>query len=407
MRSSRLLIAAAAFAALLLPAPARAQSDRALDITEAILDRFFTEHAKEKSERETVAPQVDDAEARIRKYEECKRDFEAAGSASGSRLGGLAARIAIKAKCGDADAEALRKQRQRILDGPETAAATAGGFQLPEYRRLRDRIRGWLEGDNSGFTTAGLAVLRARESQLRGSFGVVASSGGGRGAGRGMRGPAVWNSDFAWVWISQLFAVQYLSGATMFEGDYAPGAWTRWKVTTDEDGDVQETERAFLARTADGAEWWRMKTITKHDDGADTVVLEALFKPEGNDQYVQRLVRMRAKLPGNAEPQEMMVPEQWTTWNMRGSFTGRPTKESLDGATVGTESITTPAGTFSARHVRFGQGGGTLDWWLDESTTGGWVKFSAIDNEKKPMYTMELIGKGTGAKSELGVRIEP
>ena len=109
MRSSRLLIAAAAFAALLLPAPARAQSDRALDITEAILDRFFTAHAKEKSERETVAPQVDDAEARIRKYEECKRDFEAAGSASGSRLGGLAARIAIKAKCGDADAEALRK----------------------------------------------------------------------------------------------------------------------------------------------------------------------------------------------------------------------------------------------------------------------------------------------------------
>jgi len=88
---------------------------------------------------------------------------------------------------------------------------------------------------------------------------------------------------------------------------------------------------------------------------------------------------------------------------MNGSFSGRPTKESLDGATVGTESVTTPAGTFSARHVRFGQGGGTLDWWLDDSSTGGWVKFSAIDNEKKPMYTMELIGKGTGAKSELGV----
>lgn len=406
MRHHRTVLAAAAFAALLAPAAARAQSDRALDITEAVLDRFFTAHAKEKSDRETVAPQVSDADARIQKYEQCKRDFEAAGSASGSRLGGIAARMAIKAKCGNDDAEALRKQRQKVLDGPESAAATAGGFQLPEYRRLRDRIRGWLEGDASGFTTAGLALLKGREAQLRGSFGISAASSGA-GASRGMRGPAVWSPDFAWIWISQLFAIQYLSGATMFEQDYTPGAWTRWKVTTSDDDDVQETEKAFLARTADGGEWWRMKTITKHSDGADTVTLEALFKPEGSDQYVQRLVRMRAKLPGSTEPQEMMVPEQWTTWNMRGAFSGRPTKESIDGATVGTESVTTPAGTFSARHVRFGQGGGTLDWWLDDATTGGWIKFSAMDNDKKPMYTMELVGKGTGAKSELGITITP
>ncbi len=405
MRTARTILAATAFAAALVPAPARAQSDRALDITEAILDRFFTAHAKEKTERETVAPQVDDADARIRKYEQCRRDFEAAGSASGSRLGGLAARVAIKAKCGNDDEEVLRRQRQRIMDGPDRAAAEAGGFQLPEYRRYRDRIRGWLEGDNSGFTTAGLAVLRARESQLRGAFGIAAVAAGGGAAGRGMRGPAVWNTDFAWIWISQLFAIQYLSGATMFEKDYTPGEWTKWKTTTDDDGDVQETEKAFLGRLADGGEWWRMKTITKHSDGADTVTLEALFKPEGSDQYVQRLVRMRAKLPGNAEPQEMLVPEQWTTWNMRGSFTGRPTQESLDGATVGTERITTAAGTFSARHVRFGQGGGTLHWWLDESATGGWVKFSLNDNDNKPRYSMELIGKGTGARSELGVTI--
>ena len=410
MRTTRPFLAAMFAAAVLVPAPARAQSDRALDITEAILDRFFTAHAKEKSEREGIAPQVEEAEARISKYEQCRRDFETAGSASGSRFGGLAARVAIKAKCGDSDAEALRKQRQKVLDGPEIAAAAAGGFQLPEYRRYRDRIRGWLDGDASGFTAAGLAVLKARESQLRGSFGVSAAVvNAGGGGGRGIRGPAVWNTDYAWLWISQLFAVQYLSGATMFEKDYAPGDWTRWRVAvTDEDDDadeVQEVEKAFLGRLADGGEWWRMKTITKHDAGADTVSLEALFKPEEGNEYLQRLVRMRAKLPGNAEPQEMMVPEQWTTWNMMGSFSGRPTKESIEGATVGTEKVTTPAGTFTAKHVRFGQGGGTLDWWIDESTTGGWVKFSAIDNDKKPRYTMELTGKGAGAASELGVTI--
>lgn len=402
MRPVRPLLSAVLAAALLLPAAAQAQSDRALDITEAILDRFFTAHAKEKSESEGMTSQVADADARIAKFEQCKRDFEAAGSATGSRLGGLAARVAIKAKCGASDSEQFRRDRQRLMSGPETAAAAAGGFALPEYRTLRDRIRGWLAGDNSGFTTAGLAVLKARESQLRGAFGVSAAVAGG-GSGRGARGPAVWGTDFAWMWISQLFAVQYLSGATMFEKDYAPGEWTRWRITTDEDGDVQETERAFIGRQADGSEWWRMKTITKHDDGADTVSLEALFKPEPGNEYLQRLVRMRAKLPGNPEAQEMMVPEQWSTWNMMGAFSGRPTPESIEGATIGTESVTTPAGTFSARHVRFGQGGGTLDWWLTDGTAGGWIKFSAIDNDRKPQYTMELIGKGTGAKSELGI----
>ncbi|MCC7001450.1 MAG: hypothetical protein IT357_04770, partial [Gemmatimonadaceae bacterium] len=170
----------------------------------------------------------------------------------------------------------------------------------------------------------------------------------------------------------------------------------------EEENEVQTVERAFIGKQTDGGEWWRMKTIVKHNDGADTVNLEALFKSEG-DEYTQRLVRMRAKLPGNSEAQEMLVPEQWTMWNMKGSFTGRPTKESLEGATIGTESVTTPAGTFTARHVRFGQGGGSIDWWLDESSTGGWVKFIATDDEKKPRYVMELVAKGTGAKSELGV----
>ena len=36
---------------------------------------------------------------------------------------------------------------------------------------------------------------------------------------------------------------------------------------------------------------------------------------------------------------------------------------------------------------------------------GGWVKFTGRSNsgDEKDLYTMELIAKGTGAKSELGV----
>src|SRR5689334_10792836 len=71
--------------------PARAQN-KVIDVTVEILDRFFTAHDKEKSETKSVEAQISDQDAKIAKFEQCKRDWEAAASASGSKLGGLAAR---------------------------------------------------------------------------------------------------------------------------------------------------------------------------------------------------------------------------------------------------------------------------------------------------------------------------
>ena len=404
MRFRGAYLLAAMLAAAASPTPAHGQ--KVIDLTVDMLDRWFTAHDKEKAESKSVEPQVADLDAKINKFEQCKRDWEAAGAASGSRMGGLAARIAIKAKCGSSDSDGFRKDKQKIMDGPENAGAAAGGFKLADYRNLKDKLQGWLNGDESGFSKTGLDLLKSKRNQLASAFGIsvnVAQAG----AGSGMRAPGVWTTDFAWIWISQLFTMQYLSGATMFEKDYKPGEWTKWQMSTSHSEDVQINERAFLGRQTDRGEWWRMKTIVtdKSAGSADTIVMEALFRPDSTNEYVQRLVRMRGKFPGNAEAQEMMVPEQWSMWNMAGSMP-KPTKESIEGATIGTESVTTPAGTFSAKHVRFGSGGGTLDWWLDDTSVGGWVKFSAMDNDKKPMYTMELIGKGVGAKSELGITIK-
>ena len=361
----RSLFVALAVIALTVPAPAQGQ--KVIDLTVDMLDRWFTGREKQKSEEKNVAPQLADVDGKISKFEQCKRDFEAAGSATGSRLGGLAARMAIRSKCGASDADGYRKERQKIMDGPESAGAVAGNFKLDEYRLLTGRLEAYLGGDESGFSKGGLDLLKSRNKQLATAFGVPAAvaelAGAGRsmsgGAGRG-RGPDVWNTDYAWVWISQMFAVQYLSGATMFESDYKPGEWTRWQIlTADEEGAVQTNERAFLGKTTDGGEWWRMKTITNYKDGdkvveADTVVLEALFKAEDAEGSLQKLVRMRGKLPGNAEAQEMMVPEQWSMWNMKGAFSMKPTKESIEGATVGVEDVKTPADSFKAKHVRFG-----------------------------------------------------
>ena len=410
MRFRSSLLLTLLVASIAAPRPVRAQ--KVIDVTVDMLDRFFKAYDTQKSETANVAPQLADVDEKISKFEQCKKDWEAAGAASGSKLGGFAARMAIRAKCGSSDADGFRKDRQKIMDGPENAAASAGGFTLGDYRNLRGRLLAFASGcGEDGFSKAGLDILKSRQKQLASLFGVsmtVAQSGGGRG----MRGPAVWNTDYAWLWISQLFAVQYLSGATMFEKDYKPGEWTRWQIGTADNADeTQTTERAFLGRTSEKGEWWRLKTINNYKDGdkasADTVVLETLFKPDSSNEYVQQLVRMRGRLPGSTEAQEMMVPQQWAMWNMMGAFPYKPTKESIDGATIGVEDVKTPAGSFKAKHVRFGQGGGTMDWWLDESAVGGWVKFAAIGDDKQAKYTMELIGRGMGAKSELGVTFSP
>ncbi|MEX2177527.1 MAG: hypothetical protein WD801_02375 [Gemmatimonadaceae bacterium] len=413
LRSVLLLSLPLAFATV--PSPALAQG-RVIDLTVEMLDRWFTAREKQKGDEKNLEPQLVDLDSKIKKYQDCKRDFEAGGAAVGGAMGRLGARAGIRAKCGSTDDASYQKDRLKILAGPEAAGATAGGFKLDDYRTLTTRLEAYMGGDESGFSRTGLDLLKSRHAQLASALGVPAVlaelAGASRSMGTGGRGPATWNTDYAWVWIAELFAVQYLSGATMFESDYKPGEWTRWQLTAaDSEGESQFTERAFLGKTAEGAEWWRMKTITNYlENGkvaqADTVSLEALFKPLDADGGVQQLVRMRGKLPGNAEAQEMMVPEQWSMWNMRGAFSMKPTKESIEGATIGTEEVRTPAGTFRAKHVRFGQGNGTIDWWLDETAVGGWVKFAAIDNEKKPQYTMELIAKGTGAQSELGVTIK-
>ena len=133
-----------------------------------------------------------------------------------------------------------------------------------------------------------------------------------------------------------------------------------------------------------------------------TIVIEGLFKPAGEGMHT--LVRMRGRMPGDTEANELMVPEHMTTLSSLGMFGSRPTKESVDGATVGTESVTTPSGSFTAKRVRFGGAGGRQEWWLTEQVPGGWVKYQVTPSDGEGSFVMELIRHGTGARSELGVQ---
>jgi hypothetical protein len=393
----------ALFAALALTVAQPLHAQRAIDLTADMLDRFLTAYDTEQSEMQKVDPQLKEVDEKIRKFRDCKIAWDIAAAASGSALGGLAASIAMRAKCGATNEDGFQRDRQRIIDGPEKAATTAGRFaRVEDYRNLKYALIGYLHGGRSGFTKAGLDLLATRETELSSRMGIALLR-----FDAPVQAPAmvsgIWTMDYAWVFIGQLFAVQYMSGATIFEKAYTAGQWTRWDITSSDDPKTKYAmERAFIGKTSDGGEWWRFKSlISSNRDGrdvVDTVILEGLLKPQG--ESLKQLVRMRGKLPGNAEPQEMIVPQSFTVLPLSGSFTSRPTQESIDGATVGTEAV----GSFQARHLKFGMGGGTLEWWLADNAPGGWVRFK-VSSGTSTAYQMDLVDSGTGAKSELGIKI--
>lgn len=209
------------------------------------------------------------------------------------------------------------------------------------------------------------------------------------------RFPDVWTPHFTSLYVGYLFNVAFHSGSYAVEQTpYAPGQWTRWRLTDGSDASASTMERAFLARTENGGEWWRVAYHSAESD--DTITLEGLFSPDRSE-----LVRLRAQFPGE-EPKELPVQEG--TYGYVEPIT--LTEESLAGATVGTQDVAVPAGRFTARHVRYGDMASTLEWWLDPAVPGGLVKYlrkaGDADNEMDT-WTAELDAYGDGATSRLGV----
>lgn len=388
--------------ALVIAAPGIGAQE--LTLSTDVLDRFVTSHDKEREEIAALDPQLREIDRKIRRFRECKLAFEAAGSATRSRLGGLAARAGIRARCGANNEGEIEREKETLRTQATTRAAQAGNFTVPVFSRLRvrlERIYGY--GDRAGLSAPELEAVNARRERFASIFGggtavadaIAAIGGRAGGAGRPM--PGQWTADVSWAYIGALFGMVYGTGANVFDQAYQPGQWTRWEMRSGDDADDKQTvERAFLAKTEDGNEWWRFKAVS----GGDTIVLEALFKTSG--EGMQELVRMRGKMPGETEANELMVPEQMTMVRSLGMFGSRPTKESVDGATVGTENVTVPAGTFSAKLVRFGGMGGRQEWWISDRVPGGWVQYVVTPPEGEGSFKMVLMAHGTGATSELG-----
>lgn len=202
---------------------------------------------------------------------------------------------------------------------------------------------------------------------------------------------------------SYLFGLAFSSGGYIVgQTDYQPGQYTRWNLPSDDE--KSWLERAYLKSTDDGNQWWRVKFYDA--ENKETAILEGLF-----DAGQSKLLRLRAKFPDDKEPQELPVQD-----NAYYVPPAALTAESIEGATVGQETITVPAGTFNTRHVKYGSANSvTWEWWLSDEVPGGMVRYLLSSPEESGSessddtdvdsdnWELVLLEHGEGAVSELGV----
>jgi hypothetical protein len=203
------------------------------------------------------------------------------------------------------------------------------------------------------------------------------------------------------MYTQYMFTIAFGAGGyAMGDTPYKVGEYTVWLMPNGNDK-ASHMERAYLGDDASGNQWWRVKFTTEGEKDGN-IVLEGLFTKD-----LSRLVRLRGKMPNDTEGKEMPVDEQSYYMAPR-----RLSKESVAGATKGVENVTVPAGTFSAGHVVYGDGGGgTHEWWLSDKVPGGLVKhITRQAGESEPSssgpgsnaYQLSLEKFGADAKSELG-----
>lgn len=178
-----------------------------------------------------------------------------------------------------------------------------------------------------------------------------------------------------------------VGGYWVGETGYKPGEYTKFDMM-DESGTKVTLERAFLKRLDDGREWWRVSW----SDEDETWIYEALLSPEE-----ERMVRLRAR---DADGNEGEVPLTEETIYVPPA---KVSDESIEGATVGRETVDTPAGKFTADHVVFVAvtGEGKVEWWITEGVPGGVVKYLAKDEKQKILWTSVLKETGKDATTVL------
>jgi hypothetical protein len=168
---------------------------------------------------------------------------------------------------------------------------------------------------------------------------------------------------------------------------YKPGEYTKFKWVM-EGNDPIVMERAYLKELDDGKQWWRVSW----EDSEDSWIWEALIDPDTG-----QMVRMRAR---DTDGNEGEVPVSGQAVYMAPA---ELTKESVQGATVGKEKVTVPAGTFQSDHVVYmaATGEGQAEFWLAPQIPGGVVKYLISRKGQGTVWSSDLVEYGKNADTVL------
>lgn len=267
---------------------------------------------------------------------------------------------------------------------------------------MGDSLRGWL----AVLLTVAVVGTMACSTTIHSAAGAAGATVG-EAAGEAMVGE--YSPRFRSWYVRYLTSLAFYSGGYSLAPatrNYRPGEYTRFAVRTTEGEQMAEITRAYLFEDDEGNQGWKVRFVDR--EAGDTTIVELLFSPER-----ERLLRMRARFPDEETGQELPVEEgqYYRTPN-------RLTEESVEGATIGTETIQVPAGSFETRHVQYGLPGtrGSQDWWIVDDVPGGIVRYAHRvrgESESEPEgakgldsddYVLELTDSGKGAKSELGLK---
>ena len=375
-------------------------------ITDDVLAAFIKGRQAEQPELDKVGAQLDEVDEKIKNFRSCAEIIN-------ETMSGLKAKVSLKAKCGATSVDGFMKDKEKLLAAPEKAGAAAAGMDFRTYVKVKEAVTLYLSGSRN-FAQGELAAFGKHATALSNAMGMALAKADGSGnAGGGVSGRIgnaiagkmrMFTPDMTWAYVGYLWGLMYMSGATMFETAYQPGQWTRWEIVDASQADQKLVlERALLSREADKSEWWRIRTINTSPESTDTITLESQFKALDAEGMTMQVVRMRGTLPGDTDVKELMVTQHLAMLSM-GAFPIKPTKESVAGATVGTDNVSVGGKSYSAKHVKFGAGTGNMEWWLADSAPGTVVKVQFSGKEADEKWTMQMVGSGTGAKSELGVK---
>ena len=217
---------------------------------------------------------------------------------------------------------------------------------------------------------------------------------------------ALEDSMIATIMYAQVF---YAGGYGYGYEDFREGEGVSWNITSAGSGstDTVEVERALLKRNADGTVWWFLRYKA---EGEEEFLAESLVDADFNmvkfRYYDSETDSIREWIPEkDADSTEAESVED--TSEDVGFYEG-----DFRNFITGTESVTVPAGKYSAEHVLIedkyepqaeGEKGYEVryEWWLADKVPGDIVKYKWQNLTEKTSVTGEMVSHKTGYKTRL------